>query len=108
MVQDDRTMVVAVAAFADDFPSAADYATPPPQVGPPPAQLQTVGAAPGVPEIALRTALAPVVGRACGCRGGGPCRRGAAHGRAARGRRRGAGLQRRRLAAGAVRGPRRA
>jgi len=62
MVQDDRTMVVALAAFADDFPTAADYATPPPDVGPPPAELHVVEPAPGVPEIALRTALAPVFG----------------------------------------------
>jgi acyl-CoA thioesterase len=62
MVQDDRTMVLALAAFADDFPTAADYATAAPDVGPPPAELHTVPSAPGIPEIALRTALAPVFG----------------------------------------------
>ncbi len=45
LVQDERTMVVALAAFAADFPTAADYATPPPDVGPPPERLRTV--APG-------------------------------------------------------------
>jgi acyl-CoA thioesterase len=62
LVQDDRTMVVALAAFASDFTSAADYATPPPDVGPPPAQLHTVPDGPGIPEIAKRTAMAPVFG----------------------------------------------
>lgn len=69
LVQDERTMVVALAAFAAEFPSAADYATPPPAVGRPPAELHTVPAAPGVPEIALRIAAAPVFGS--GALGGG-------------------------------------
>ncbi|HWH94233.1 MAG TPA: thioesterase family protein [Baekduia sp.] len=64
MVQDGRTMVLALAAFADDFPAAADYAAPAPDVGPPPAELHTLPAAPGVPGIALRTALSPVFGAA--------------------------------------------
>ena len=64
MVQEDRTMVVALAAFADDFPTADNYATPAPDVGPPPAQLHSVPEAPGVPEIARRTAMAPVFGAA--------------------------------------------
>src|SRR3954449_1305346 len=63
MVQDDRTMVVALGAFAADFPTAADYASPAPAVGPPPA-LRTVPAGPGVPPIAERTAIAPVFGAA--------------------------------------------
>jgi acyl-CoA thioesterase len=62
LVQGGRTMVVALAAFAADFPTAADYASPAPDVGPPPAELHTVGPGPGVPEIALRTALQPAFG----------------------------------------------
>ncbi|WCB95860.1 hypothetical protein DSM104299_04611 [Baekduia alba] len=62
LLQDGRPMVVVLAAFASDFPTAADYASPAPDVGPPPAQLHTVPPAPGVPEIALRTALQPVFG----------------------------------------------
>jgi acyl-CoA thioesterase len=62
LIQDGRPMVVALAAFASDFPTAADYSSPAPDVGPPPAELHTVGPAPGVPEIALRTALQPVFG----------------------------------------------
>jgi acyl-CoA thioesterase len=63
MVQDDRPMVVALAAVAADFPSAADYATPPPAVEQP-AELHTVPDGPGVLSIARRTALAPVFGPA--------------------------------------------
>jgi acyl-CoA thioesterase len=62
LVQDGKPMVLALAAFASDFPSAADYAAPAPDVGPPPAELHAVPPAPGVPEIALRTALLPVFG----------------------------------------------
>jgi acyl-CoA thioesterase len=62
LVQDDRTMAIALAAFAADFPSAADYATPPPAVGAPPAELFTVPDGPGVPTIALRTAIVPLFG----------------------------------------------
>jgi len=61
MVQDDRTMVLALAAFASDFPAAADYATPAPDVGEPP-ELHVVPPGPGIPEIAQRAALAPVFG----------------------------------------------
>jgi acyl-CoA thioesterase len=60
MVQDDRVMVLALAAFAADFPAAADYAAPMPAVGPPPAALHTVPEGPDIPEIARRVALAPV------------------------------------------------
>jgi acyl-CoA thioesterase len=62
LVQDGRTMVLALAAFAGDFTAAIDYVASPPDVGPPPAELHTVPAAPGVPEIALRIAAAPVFG----------------------------------------------
>jgi acyl-CoA thioesterase len=62
LMQDDRVMVIALAAFAADFPTAADYATPPPDVGLVPGRLHTVAPAPGVPEIALRIAAAPVFG----------------------------------------------
>jgi acyl-CoA thioesterase len=61
MVQEDRTMVVALGAFATDFPTAADYASPAPDVGPP-AELHTVPDGPGVPPIARRCAMAPVFG----------------------------------------------
>jgi acyl-CoA thioesterase len=61
MLQDDRAMVVALGAFSADFPTAADYATAPPDVGPP-APLHTVPDGPGVPAIARRTALSPVFG----------------------------------------------
>jgi acyl-CoA thioesterase len=63
MVQEDRTMVVGLAAFAADFPSAADYATPAPVVDAP-AELHVVPDGPGVLPIAQRTALAPVFGPA--------------------------------------------
>jgi acyl-CoA thioesterase len=62
LVQDGRTMVLALAAFAGDFTAAVDYSTPPPDVGQAPAELHTVAAAPGVPEIALRIAASPVFG----------------------------------------------
>ncbi len=62
LVQDGRTMVLALAAFAGDFTAAIDYVASPPDVGPPPAELHTVPAGPGVPEIALRIAAAPVFG----------------------------------------------
>jgi acyl-CoA thioesterase len=62
LVQDGRTMVLALAAFAGDFAAAIDYEALPPDVGPPPAELHTVPVAPGVPEIALRIAGAPVFG----------------------------------------------
>jgi acyl-CoA thioesterase len=61
MVQEDRTMVVALGAFAADFPTAADYAAPAPDVAPP-AELHTVGDGPGVMPIAQRVAMAPVFG----------------------------------------------
>jgi acyl-CoA thioesterase len=62
LVQDGRPMVLALAAFAADFPTAADYDTPAPVVGPAPAELNVVPPGPGIPEIALRTALLPVFG----------------------------------------------
>lgn len=63
LVQDDRPMVLAIGAFANDFPTVADYATPAPDVGPA-GELHTLAAAPGVPPIALRAAMAPVFGPA--------------------------------------------
>jgi acyl-CoA thioesterase len=62
LVQDGRTMVLALAAFAGDFTAAVDYKTPPPDVEGPPDELHTVPATPGVPEIALRIAASPVFG----------------------------------------------
>jgi acyl-CoA thioesterase len=62
MVQDDRVMVLVLAAFASDFPTAAEYALPMPDVGPPPERLHTVPPGPNIPEIAQRAALAPVFG----------------------------------------------
>jgi acyl-CoA thioesterase len=61
LLQGDRTMVLALAAFAGDFPTVADYAAPAPDVDPP-AALHTVPDGPGIPPIALRTAMAPVFG----------------------------------------------
>jgi acyl-CoA thioesterase len=69
MAQDGKVMVLALAAFADDFPTAADYAQPAPDAGPPPAELHTIPEAPGIPEIARRTAMAPIFGP--GPQGGG-------------------------------------
>jgi acyl-CoA thioesterase len=63
LLQDDQPMVLGIGAFAGDFPTVADYATPPPDVGPP-GELHTLDAAPGVPPIALRTAMAPLFGPA--------------------------------------------
>jgi len=62
MVQDERTVVIALAAFAVDFPTAAEYAAPAPDVGPPPAELHTVPPGPDIPEIAQRAAVAPAFG----------------------------------------------
>jgi hypothetical protein len=55
-------MVLALAAFATTFPTAADYATPAPDVGPPPAELHVVPPGPDVPPIAQRSAMAPLFG----------------------------------------------
>jgi acyl-CoA thioesterase len=63
LVQGDRTMVVALGAFASDFPTVADYAAPAPDVGPP-TELQSIPTGPGVPPIALRAVTAPVFGPA--------------------------------------------
>ncbi|HWI72407.1 MAG TPA: thioesterase family protein, partial [Baekduia sp.] len=62
LVQDERPMVIALAAFATTFPTAADYATPPPGVGPPPDALDVFPYAPDLPPIALQTATAPRFG----------------------------------------------
>jgi acyl-CoA thioesterase len=61
LVQDGRVMVLALGAFAADFPSAADYASSPPAVDAP-AELATVPDGPGILPIARRVALAPVFG----------------------------------------------
>jgi acyl-CoA thioesterase len=61
LVQDGRTMVLALGAFGGDFPSAADYAAPRPDVAPP-AELHVVPDGPGVLPIARRIALAPAFG----------------------------------------------
>lgn len=61
LLQDGQPMVVALGAFAAGFPTAADYADPVPDVGAP-GELHTVPAAPDVPPIAQRCALAPVFG----------------------------------------------
>jgi acyl-CoA thioesterase len=63
LVQDDKPMVLAIGAFADDFPTVADYATPaPPELAARPGELHTLDPAPGVPPIAHRAAMAPVFG----------------------------------------------
>jgi acyl-CoA thioesterase len=64
LLQDGRTMVVALGAFAADFPSAADYALPAPAVGPPPAPeaLRTAPEGLDLPPIAHRVATVPVFG----------------------------------------------
>jgi acyl-CoA thioesterase len=61
LIQDARTMVVALGAFAGEFPTAADYASPAPEVGPP-GELHTVPDGPGVLPIARRVALAQTFG----------------------------------------------
>jgi acyl-CoA thioesterase len=61
LLQEDRVMVVALGAFAADFPTLADYATPAPDVGPP-GELRAIPDGPGVPPIAQRCATAPVFG----------------------------------------------
>jgi acyl-CoA thioesterase len=63
LIQDDRPMVLAIGAFASDFPTVADYATPAPPVEPP-GELHTLDPAPGVPPIALRAAMKPLFGPA--------------------------------------------
>lgn len=51
LIQDDRPMVLALAAFATTFPSIGDYGTPAPDVGAPP-ELRVVAPGPDVPPIA--------------------------------------------------------
>ncbi len=71
LVQDERTMVVVLAAFGADFPTAVEYATAAPDVGPPPDSLNTFAPAPGIPEIALRVGTAPRFGPGAGSGPGG-------------------------------------
>jgi acyl-CoA thioesterase len=56
LIQDDRVMVLALGAFAGDFPAAAEYADAAPSVAPP-GELHTVPDGPGVLPIAQRVAL---------------------------------------------------
>jgi acyl-CoA thioesterase len=56
LVQDGRVMVVALGAFADDFPSLDRYVEPAPDTAPPGA-LHALPDAPGVLPIAQRVAL---------------------------------------------------
>jgi acyl-CoA thioesterase len=63
LLQEGRTMVLALGAFAGDFPTVADYASPAPDIGAPGA-LHTVPDGPGVPPIARRAAMAPLFGPA--------------------------------------------
>ena len=63
LVQDGRVMVLALAAFAVDFPTVLDYATPaPPEIHTPPDGLITLPEDADVPPIGHRTAIAPVFG----------------------------------------------
>jgi acyl-CoA thioesterase len=66
LIQDDRPMVLALAAFATTFPSIGDYATPAPDVGPPPASgtLDTIAPGPEVPPIAAQIATRRLFGPA--------------------------------------------
>jgi acyl-CoA thioesterase len=56
LMQDGRPVVLALAAFATDFPSAADYATPPPTVAAPPAVIEVGEVHELAPPIAHRVA----------------------------------------------------
>jgi acyl-CoA thioesterase len=71
LVQDGGVMVIALAAFATDFPTALEYATTAPDVGPPPDSLNIFAPAPGIPEIALRVGTAPRFGPGAGSGPGG-------------------------------------
>lgn len=62
--QDGRPAVLAIAAFADDFPPVAAYGEPAPDAGAPPAELHTPPVNPLTPPIAERFLLAPVFGPA--------------------------------------------
>jgi acyl-CoA thioesterase len=61
MLQDERVCVVALAALAHDFPSAADYAAPVPAAPPWPA-VEPWPAFEGAPPIAHRMEMRPVFG----------------------------------------------
>jgi acyl-CoA thioesterase len=64
LVQDGRPMVVALAAFSSDFPSALDYATPPPEVAAPPANVEVGELHELAPAIAQRVAIVHALGPA--------------------------------------------
>jgi len=61
LLQDDRPCVVALAAFARDLPSAADYASPPPAAPGPDAVAPWTPFA-GAPPVARRVEVRPVFG----------------------------------------------
>ena len=61
MSQDGRDLVLALGAFAGDFPTSADYATPAPDV-PAPEEIDVVEPHPKLPPIAHRFAVRPVFG----------------------------------------------
>lgn len=61
MSQEGRETVIALGAFAGDFPSAGDYAEPAPDV-PAPERIEPVPAPPGTPPIAERFVVRPAIG----------------------------------------------
>ena len=61
MSQDGRDLVLALGAFARDFPTAADYAEPMPEA-PDPGDLEPVRPHPKLPPIAHRFEVRPVFG----------------------------------------------
>ena len=61
MSQDGRDLVLALGAFAGDFPTSADYATDPPQA-PAPEEIDVVEPHRKLPPIAHRFAVRPVFG----------------------------------------------
>ena len=67
--QDGRPMVLALAAFADDFAHVAEYDEPAPEVGPPPAELRVAPINPLAPPIAYRFAMEPLLGPGLGSGG---------------------------------------
>lgn len=59
--QDGRECILAIAAFASTFPSAADYSTPPPQV-PPADEIPAFQPHPDMPAIAHRLEIRHAIG----------------------------------------------
>jgi acyl-CoA thioesterase len=64
LLQDGKVMVIALAAFADDFPAVDAYALPAPDAGAPPDDLVVLPEHPLIPPIARRFALSHVFGAA--------------------------------------------